>query len=133
MKNSRFYLIESKSGVFDGIQEVSPDLFDLFTSKQIWEDVSEDYRGWSSLDYIAKAKLSFLLAMHADYSEEEYFSTFFPEFAFSQKYFDKYWGIIGVDIFENSEDRIKESSAVHQAVEQCDNDKVKEWLSSLEP
>lgn len=131
MKNSRFYLIESKSAVFDGIKDVNPDLFDLFTSKQIWEDVSKDYRGWSSLDYIAKTKLSFLLALDTDYSEEEFFFTLFPDFAFSQKYFDKYWDITEVDIFENSEDRAKESSAVHEAVEQCDNDKVKEWLHSL--
>lgn len=131
MKSSRFYLIESNSGVFEGVQETNPDLFDLFTSKQIWEDVSEDFRGWESLDYVSKTKLSFLMAVYEDYSEEECFSTLFPEFSFSQKYFDKYWSIMEVDIFENSEARAKESSAVHQAAEQCENDKVKEWLLSL--
>ena len=131
MKTSRLYLIESKSGVFDCIREVNPDLFDLFTSKQVWEDVSEDYRDWSSPDYFAKTKLSFLLAVHTDYSEEEFFPTLLPDFYFSQTYFDKYWDIIEIDFFEKSVDRAKESSAVHQAAEQCDNDKVKKWLLSL--
>jgi len=131
MKNSKFYLIESKNDIFKKVKDSDSDLYDLFTSKQIWEDVSEDYRGWSSVDYLAKTKLSFLLAIHTDYSEEEYFSIFFPGFAFSQSYFDRCWDITEIDIFENSENRAKESFAVDQAAEQFENDKVKDWLLSL--
>lgn len=131
MKNSRFYLIESKKGVFDQIKEIDSDLYDLLTSKQIWEDVSEDHRDWSSADYLAKTKVSFLMAVHMDYSKEGYFPALLPSFAFSQNYFDKYWEVTEVDIFENSENRAKESPNVYQAAEQVENDKVKGWLLSL--
>jgi len=75
--------------------------------------------------------LSFLLAVHTDYAEEKFFSALFSEFSFNEKYFDKFWNIVEIDIFEKSEGRTKECSVVRQAAEQCDNERVKEWLFSL--
>lgn len=131
MKTSRFFLIDSKPTSFLSIVDRLPDLYYLLTTKQIWEDISHDNRTWLLDDYKIKTKLIFLLALYDDYSEEKEFLHIFPDFLFTEDFFDKYWLIDEVDYYEDTESRVKEVEGIHTLIENFQNEKVKRWLNTV--
>jgi len=127
MRSEILYFIEPKPELFRALDGIDEDMRNIFTEEVVFKGNESDRSSWSKGDYVQRAKLSFLIDLHSEYSESIEYRQILGNGKLTIETFDKLWSIKRYGISANVEeiDDISENE-----ISLTGNKNIDFWLKS---
>lgn len=104
MRSEVIYFIEPKPELLRAVEGIDATMSDIFTEEVVLKGNESDRSSWTKDDYVERAKLSFLIDLHSEYSGAEEFKSLLGTDKLSISFFDKFWSVRRREISMNVEE-----------------------------
>lgn len=127
MRSEVLYFIEPKPELFRAVEGIDESMRNIFIEEVVFKGNESDRSNWTKDDYVQRAKLSFLIDLHSEYSESIEYKELLGMDKLSISTFDRLWSIKRREISADVEE-IDDVAA--DDISLTGNQNIDAWLKS---
>jgi hypothetical protein len=127
MRYEVLYIIRPKSELLHAVKNLSKDMRVIFSEEVVLKGNESDRSSWRKEDYVVRAKLSFLIELHVEYSYAEEYKTLLGMDKLTLSTFDNWWTLNRYEI-SGYVDEVSNIDA--SEISLTGNENVDSWLGS---
>jgi len=127
MRYQVLYIIRPKPELLDALKNISEEMHNIFSEEVVLKGNESDRCSWKKEDYVARAKLYFLIELHAEYSEAEDYKALLGMGKLTLSTFDTWWTL---NRYEISGDVDEVAHIEPSKISLTGNKNVDGWLAS---
>jgi hypothetical protein len=127
MRYEVLYIIRPKQALLQAVKNHCSEMRDIFSEEVVLKGFESDRSSWITEDYVVRAKLSFLIELHAEYSDAKEYQTLFGMDKLMLSTFDNWWTLNRYEI----SGYVEEASQIEASeISLTGNENVDSWLAN---